>query len=61
MMNVSTRTENNGTKLVIEVDLTQDFGPSKSGKTNMVASTSGFIQVAPGVSLGLNVVKKQTA
>ncbi len=30
-----------GDKLIIEIDLTQDFGPSKSGKTITIASTRG--------------------
>lgn len=34
-----------GSKLVIEVDLTQDLGPSNSGKTNLVASTEGNAQL----------------
>ncbi len=31
-----------GNKLVITIDLDTDLGPSKSGKTNLVASTGGF-------------------
>jgi hypothetical protein len=31
----------NGNKLVIEVDLSQDLGPSKSGKTVLIASSEG--------------------
>ena len=48
-----------GTKLVITVDLTQDFGPSSSGKSITIASTEGNISV-PGredVKVGLNVYK----
>jgi hypothetical protein len=33
--------EINDNKLIIEVDLTQEFGPSKSGKTITIASTRG--------------------
>ena len=47
----------NGSKLVITCDLSQDFGPSKSGKTTVVASTEGFIAAAPGIKLGLNLIK----
>lgn len=56
MQNVEYRVE--GNKLTIEVDLTKDFGPSKSGKTKVVASTGGFVLLENGISVGLNVVKK---
>jgi hypothetical protein len=36
-----------GNNLIITVDLTQDHGPSKSGKTIVVASTLGNANV-PG-------------
>ncbi len=57
MKNVEMEVKEN--KLLIEVDLTQDHGPSKSGKTNIVATTAGNVAV-PGnnsVRLGLNVYK----
>lgn len=49
-----------GTNLVITVDLTQDLGPSSSGKTNLIATTAGSEKVEgyEGVSFGLNVFKK---
>lgn len=47
-----------GSKLTIEVDLSKDFGPSKSGKTNVVASTHGFEKIEGGAMVSLNVVKK---
>ena len=37
----------NGNKLVIEVDLAQDLGPSKSGKTVLIASSEGNV-ACPG-------------
>lgn len=59
MQNVITRVE--GNKLIIEVDLSQDFGPSSSGKTNRVAD-SGFATVehptSPGAGFKLSVWKK---
>jgi len=57
MKNVEMATE--GTILTITVDLSKDFGPSKSGKTTIVASSEGNIEVpgAPGVKLGLNIYK----
>jgi len=51
-----------GTILTIKVDLSKTFGPSKSGKTTVIASTEGNLPVdaaVPGhVYLGLNVYKK---
>lgn len=58
MANVETKVESN--KLIITVDLTKDEGPSKTGKTLIVATTNGFQRVGsshPEVSFGLNVVK----
>ena len=50
-----------GNKLILTVDLTKDFGPSKSGKTHIVATTNGFTKLAGGshplISFGLNVIK----
>ena len=50
-----------GNNLIITVDLTKDHGPSKSGKTIVVASTLGNVNV-PGDEFGhikivLNVYK----
>jgi hypothetical protein len=47
--------------LTIKVDLSKSFGPSKSGKTTIIASTEGATSV-PGstdaaVRVGLNVYK----
>ena len=39
MKNVSMSTKDN--ILTIKVDLSQEFGPSKSGKTTIIASTDG--------------------
>jgi hypothetical protein len=49
-----------GTKLIIEVDLTQDFGISKSGKSRIIASSEGNIPI-PGdeeIKIGLNIYRK---
>jgi hypothetical protein len=54
MKNVETKIE--GTKLIITVDLSKTFGPSKSGKTIIVASTEGNARIGP-VTVGLNVYK----
>ncbi len=59
LKNVSMKQE--GTKLVIEVDLSQDFGKSKSGKSTIIASTEGNQSIETGdevVYIGLNIYKK---
>ena len=50
----------NGNILTIKVDLTQEFGPSSSGKTIIIASTEGNIPL-PGRTevVGLNVYLKK--
>jgi len=48
-------------KLTIEVDLTKNFGLSKSGKTTIIASSEGNQPISNGdevVYLGLNIYKK---
>lgn len=60
MKNVSTKIE--GNKLHIEVDLSKDFGPSKSGKTIIIGSTEGNQKLATGngeVVLGLNCYRSK--
>lgn len=47
-----------GSTMTITVDLTKDLGPSKSGKTNIVGTTNGFVGLADGVGVSLNVVKR---
>jgi len=47
-----------GKKLIIEVDTSLEFGPSKSGKSITVASTEGN-QPVNGVTVGLNVYRKR--
>lgn len=59
MKNVELKVE--GDILIIRVDLTKDFGPSKSGKTIVIASTEGNVKV-PCVEeriVGLNVYRKR--
>lgn len=48
-------------KLVIEIDLSKDFGPSESGKTIIVATTSGSMDIPgfEGYKLGINCYKKK--
>jgi hypothetical protein len=56
MKNVEMTVE--GDTLIIKVDLSKDFGPSRSGKTLIVASTEGNAPV-PGrrERIGLNVYR----
>ncbi len=58
MKNVETKIEKNNV-MTIKVDLSKTFGPSKSGKTIIIASTEGNQPVGNGVVMGLNVYKKQ--
>lgn len=57
MKNVDVKQD--GNKLIITVDLSQDFGASKSGKTTIIASTEGNVSApnTPEVKIGLNVYK----
>lgn len=51
-----------GDKLVITVDLTQDHGPSKTGKTTIIGTTHGFANLDykdNPVSVSLNVTKRK--
>lgn len=50
--------EKKGNKLVIEVDLSQNFGQSKSGKSTIIATSEGNEALGEGIFLGLNVYKK---
>jgi hypothetical protein len=56
MKNVEIRLE--GKIMNIIVDMSKTFGPSKSGKTVIVASTEGN-QAVDDVVIGLNVYKKK--
>ena len=58
MQNVEWKVD--GDKLIIEVDLTKEFGPSKSGKTITIASTRGNQKIErTNAIIGLNVYKYQ--
>ena len=48
-----------GTILTMKVDISKDFGPSKSGKSITIGSTEGNVAVpgAEHVKVGLNVYK----
>lgn len=56
MLNCEMRIDNE--ILTIEVDLSKTFGPSKSGKTIVIASTKGNKEIGnTGCYIGLNVYK----
>ena len=48
-----------GNILTMEVDLSQEFGLSKSGKNTIIATTSGNadLEGVEGVKIGLNIYK----
>lgn len=50
-----------GTTLTITVDLSKDFGESKSGKSITIASTEGNISVPENedIKIGLNIYRKK--
>ena len=59
MQNTEMKVEKNN--LIITIDLTKEFGRSKSGKTIIIASTQGNVKVdgpKGEVTVGLNVYKK---
>jgi hypothetical protein len=56
MQNVKWEVKDN--KLIIEIDLTLEFGGSKSGKTITIASTRGNQKIeGTNAVIGLNVYK----
>ena len=59
MKNVETKVEHG--KLVITVDLATELGPSSSGKSIIIGTTEGNVDVpgAPDVKFGLNVYRKK--
>lgn len=57
MDNVQIEVQDN--KAVITIDLSKDFGPSKSGKTIVVATTRGNVPIpgAENIRIGINCYK----
>ncbi len=51
----------NGDTLTIKVDLSKDFGESKSGKSITIASTEGNISIPEheDIKIGLNIYRKK--
>lgn len=53
--------ENDGDEnLIITINLTKDFGRSKSGKSTIIATTSGNVSIPDhsDIHLGLNLYRK---
>lgn len=59
MRNIELRVEHG--KLIVTIDLSTELGPSSSGKSVMIATTEGNVEVpgAPDVKIGLNVYRKK--
>lgn len=56
MKNVKLTVE--GSKLLIEVDLSKEFGPSKSGNSIVIASTEGNQPAGKDdIKIGLNIYR----
>lgn len=59
MKNVDMTVE--GSTLVIRVDLTKEFGESKSGKSITIASSEGNVSIPEHeeIKIGLNIYRKK--
>ena len=58
MRNIEITEDAENNKLVLTIDLNKDFGPSRSGKTIIVASSDGN-QLVGSVMIGVNVYKRK--
>jgi len=56
MKNVTISTDKKGI-MTITVDTKKEFGLSKSGKTTIIATSSGNAEIEDGVFLGINVYR----
>ena len=50
--------ETKGSTLLLTIDLSKSYGPSKTGKSITIATTSGNKEIVPGIYMGVNVYKK---
>ena len=52
--------DDGGENLIITINLSKDFGRSKSGKSTIIATTAGNISIPdhPDIHLGLNLYRK---
>jgi hypothetical protein len=44
--------------LTLVIDLSKELGPSRSGKTNLIASTNGNFALPDGAKVGINVYRR---
>ena len=58
MRNIEITEDAKSNKLTLTIDLNKDFGPSRSGKTIIVASSDGN-QLVGSVMIGVNVYKRK--
>lgn len=56
MKNAAITTDKKGI-MTITVDTNKEFGLSRSGKTTIIATSSGNVEVEEGIYLGLNVYR----
>lgn len=59
MQNIHMSLDKQKTELIIKIDLTKEIGPSKSGKTTIIGTTSGNKHVIGDIFLGVNCYKKK--
>jgi hypothetical protein len=50
--------ELDGNTLTLKIDISKRFGPSKSGKTTIIATSEGNKPIKGAVTLGLNLYTK---
>jgi hypothetical protein len=52
-----------GTQLTVAIDLSKRFGKSASGKTDIIATTAGNVEIEgqPGCKIGINAYFKPVA
>lgn len=51
-----------GNKMILEIDLSANHGPSSTGKTDIIGTTEGFVKLDgdhDGVSMTVMVCKKR--
>ena len=46
-----------GDEVLVRFSAKGDFGPSKSGKTQIIATTSGNVTLANGITIGVNAYR----
>jgi hypothetical protein len=56
-MSANVETKKEGNKLTVTIDLSKNQGRSKTGKSLMIATTSGFLALGEGFSISINCIK----